>query len=568
MKFKYLLSLCLAGASLTTFAQGYKDGVEYFKADRLELAEDLLNRNLNNADTDKAEAYYYLGEIKLARYFAGVKQGFANAAQYKAEALDLFNKGIAADAENPFNYVGLGTVALIDSDSKAAENYFKKAEKLDKKDAGTFAAIARAYYDVNPDLYAKQISNYMGKGEKLVVKQALSKNPQYADNDQDYYIFKGDMIYAGSNGDSKLVGEACNEYENAINIDPTAAEGYIKYAEKMFTINRKELALNQLRTLLKNNPQSALGQRELAERLYEDGQIAKGLAEYATLMKNPNHFKADEDRYLTLLYFTNDYNKGYDEATAILTSNPNQFTARRFQYIFANLLQKPEALDLATQLLKLKSDKNMFATGDYSMIAEDLVKAGKKDEALKVLEMGVADYPNEPSILKMIARSLYADFSDYQKAADMMAKYVASTGDKTTGTEYMTLSDYSVLAAQEATDPAVKEKDLAQSQEAAMKAMPMLADQFVYVPLKRVGDIERMRGNMDAACKQYQAAIEKIEAIGVTDDNKRDVTNMYKLVGANYISNKNRAAAKPYIEKYVALMPDDAEMAKILNSLK
>ncbi len=41
MKFKFLLSLCLAGA-LSVSAQGYKDGVEYFKADQFENAKTLL----------------------------------------------------------------------------------------------------------------------------------------------------------------------------------------------------------------------------------------------------------------------------------------------------------------------------------------------------------------------------------------------------------------------------------------------------------------------------------------------------------------------------------------------
>lgn len=571
MKFKYLLSLCLAGASLGVFAQGYKDGVEYYKADRLELAEELLNRNLNNADTDKSEAYYYLGQIKLARYYAGKSQNFANAEQYKNEALDLFNQGVAADPDNSFNYVGLGTVALINANTKLAEENFKKAEKLDKKDAGVFAAIARAYYDVNPDLYAKQISNYMAKGEKLVVKQAMSSNPKYADNDQDYYILKGDMAYAASNGDSKLVGEACNNYESAIAINPKAAEGYIKYAEKMFTIKRNELAINQLRTLLKNNPQSALGQRELAERLYADGQIIKGLEEYATLLENPNHFKADEDRYLTLLYFTKDYDKGYQAASKILSANPEQFTARRFQYIFANLLQKPEALELAQQLLKLKSDKNMFATGDYAMIAEDLTKAGKTEEALNVLQMGVADYPDEPSILKMAASSLCFDLKDYAAAADMMADYVSKMGAKTTGTEYNTLSDYAAFAAQTAAennDDAAKEKYIQMSADAATKAAPMLADQYKYVPLKRLGDLARMRGNLNEACEQYQKALATMESAGIDDSNKRDASLMYKLVGGILINNKDQANARTYVQKYVDLNPDDQEMVKLLSTLK
>lgn len=64
MKFKFLLSVCLAGA-LTASAQGYKDGVEYFKADQFANAKTLLERNLNDASTDKAVAYYYLGAIAV-----------------------------------------------------------------------------------------------------------------------------------------------------------------------------------------------------------------------------------------------------------------------------------------------------------------------------------------------------------------------------------------------------------------------------------------------------------------------------------------------------------------------
>jgi tetratricopeptide (TPR) repeat protein len=567
MKFKYLLSLCLAGASMSAMAQGYKDGVEYFKADRYDNAEELLNRNLNNADTNKAEAYYYLGQIKLARYFSGIRQNHANAAKYKSEALNYFNQGVSANPEFSFNYVGLGAIALIDNNSKLAEENFKKAEKLDKKDAGVFAAIARAYYDVNPNLYAKQIQNYMEKGDKLVLKQVLSSNPKWADNDQDFYIFRGDMTFADSDGDSKKVGEACNDYEYAISINPSAAEGYIKYAEKLFTIKRNSHAINQLRTLLQNNPQSALGQRELAERLYEDGQIVSGIEEYGKLMDNPNHFKSDEDRYLTLLYFTKDYNKGYQEATEILTKNPDQFTARRFQYIFANLLEKPETIQLAEQLLKLKSDKNRFATGDYSMIAEDLVKAGRAEEAVSVLNMGVADYPDEPSILKSVARSLYMDLNKNMEAADMMLAYVDKVGAEVTGTELSTLSDYAVVTGQEQTDPELKEKYLQMSEDAIKKAEPKLADKYKFVVYKRMGDVARMRGDMDKAVAEYQAALKNIEASGISDDNKREAANMYKVVGVTLGSAKN-PEAREYVTKYLEIMPDDQDMAKYLTTLK
>ena len=85
MKFKSLLTLCLAGASITAVAQGYKDGIEYYKADQFKNAKELLIRNINNADTDKAASYYYLGCIAM-------KEG------NHAEALELFNKGIESNA--------------------------------------------------------------------------------------------------------------------------------------------------------------------------------------------------------------------------------------------------------------------------------------------------------------------------------------------------------------------------------------------------------------------------------------------------------------------------------------
>ena len=91
MKRKFFFaSLMLMGASLIANAQGYKDGIEYYKVDKLDNAKELLERNLNSPQTNKAEAFYYLGQIAL-------HQGKV------AEAAANFEKGIAADAMNPYN---------------------------------------------------------------------------------------------------------------------------------------------------------------------------------------------------------------------------------------------------------------------------------------------------------------------------------------------------------------------------------------------------------------------------------------------------------------------------------
>lgn len=568
MKFKFLLTLTLAGAAaLSSWAQGYKDGVEYYKADRLNDAEELLERNLNNADTNKAEAYYYLGQIKLARYYGYKRTNTGDYNKYKNEAVALFEKGVVANPEYPFNYVGLGHVELINSNSKAAEELFKKAEKLEKKDAGVYAAVARAYYDVNPTIYAKQMNKAIEQGSKLVQKQALSSKPEWSPNDQDFYMFMGDMEFDAANGDSKEVGDACNFYEQAIRVSPASAEGYIKYADKLFTVKRNNEALAQLQTLLQNNPNSALGQRELAERLYEQGRVQEGITEYGKLVRNPNHFASDESRYLGLLYFVDDHQKGYDEATYLLSKDPNNFNARRSQYVFASLLGRPDAITLADQLLSLKSDENRFATGDYAQIASDLVKAGRNDEAIAVLDMSIADYPKEPFVYKEAARIYLFNIKQYDKAADAMAKAIELEGNDASATDYNTLSDYAYYAAQTA-DDANKAKYATMSEEAIKKAVSGLAEQYKYLAPKRIGDLARLTKNNAVTNENYLTAIKMIETVGVNDNNKADLSNMYRILGINSVTDKKLDDARAYLQKYMEINPDDADVQKVLDQLK
>ena len=136
MKAKFFIaSLLLAGASLVSFAQGYKDGIEYYKVDQLDNAKELLERNLNSPSTDKSEAYYYLGMIALQK-------------GNLSEAQSYFDKGLAANAGNPYNIVGMGAVELRKGGN--AKSQFDAARKLSKKDPKLETAIARAYYDTNP----------------------------------------------------------------------------------------------------------------------------------------------------------------------------------------------------------------------------------------------------------------------------------------------------------------------------------------------------------------------------------------------------------------------------------
>ena len=134
MKLKFVFSLFMAGASLCAFAQTHQEGVEYYKADQFNNALELLERNYNNPGTDKAVANYYLGLLSIRQ------QDLAKAKKY-------FEEGVAINPDYAYNYIGLGSLELKSGNVKEAESDFKKAEKLNKKDAAVWVAIARAYYE-------------------------------------------------------------------------------------------------------------------------------------------------------------------------------------------------------------------------------------------------------------------------------------------------------------------------------------------------------------------------------------------------------------------------------------
>lgn len=261
MKIKLFLSLLLAGSLFASAqSQGYKDGIEYYKAGQYDNAKVILTKTIGDASTDKALANYYLGQTNLA-------QGD------KAAAKQCFDAGVAANPDCAYNYVGLGALDLLNNQPGTAGDYFKKAQNLGKKNYEILVDIARAYYNADPVKYAKEITKYLEKAHKD------SKH-----GEPSIYILEGDMLF-----DAKDYGAAAGKYEMAIGYDNNNPEGYVKYARAYFPVN-PQFSIQKLEEFLQVAPNSALGQRELAEKYYEANYWNKAAEQYGTYIQNPNHF--------------------------------------------------------------------------------------------------------------------------------------------------------------------------------------------------------------------------------------------------------------------------------------
>lgn len=395
MKVKLLVSLligtALAGAAQT---QGYKDGVEYYKAGQHDNARTILERTVNDPNTDKAVANYYLGQVALAK-------------GDKAAAKAYFEKGRDIDPANGYNFVGLGAIELLNGNAKSADEFFKEANKLAKKNSDLTIAIARAYYNADPVAYAKNIENLVAKAHK----DSKDKEPAI-------YILEGDMKY-----DKQDWGGAAQQYEQAITFDPSNSEGYVKFANAYFYVNR-DLAIAKLSELLEKNPNSAMAQRELAEKYFKADHWKKASDLYGKYIQNPNHFPEDKARYAVLLYWGEKYPEALAVADEILASDPTHFQTQRVRFLAQTAMQNyPEAIASAQKFFASHPDGN-FNTNDYVTYAEALSGNGQDSLAVLQYEFAASRDPENGELLKNLS-NIYSKNKEYAKSADAYGAYLA-----------------------------------------------------------------------------------------------------------------------------------------------
>ncbi|MDE7438041.1 MAG: tetratricopeptide repeat protein [Muribaculaceae bacterium] len=544
MKFKGIFALCLAGFSMSAFAQSHVEGEEYYKADQFDNAKELLLRSLKNQGTDKAVSSYYLGMIALRN-------------KDKAEAEKYFNQGVEENPEYGYNYIGLGTLALLDGDLKTADVEFKEAEKTAKKDGSLQIAIARAYDMADPVKYQKEIEKRLDNARKR-----NNENP-------DIYIFEGDVLAR-----AKKWGDAGAKYEMAGKYNGTASDAYVKYAN-LFTMVNPDYAIRMLKELLSLNPQSALGQRELANAYYNAKDYKNAAAEYSKYIKNPSHFKQDENRYAFLLFYGGDYKKGYDYATQLLQADPSNFTARRYQFMNAAQLpeMKDQLLEMAEGLFKdhkANPKANKFAAIDYTLIADELAKAKRPDEAIAVLQEGIAEMPDNAGFSKDLAMK-YVDQNNLTKAAEAFREYVKKTKEPGYN-DYNQQALFSFYAAVENKEnPELAKAFFDEVLANANKMEEILPDN--YKPKMFKGDVAKQTATTEeeaaiVAQPMYEQAVVLLEQAPDPSKYVRDAKTLYMYLGNCYLHKKNIAKAKEYYNKFLKLDPNNEAVRKYVEGLK
>ena len=528
MKSKFLISIFL-GSALGLSAQGFKDGVEYYRADQPEEAAIILNNTLNQAGTDQATAYYYLGQIALQN-------------GDKAAAKSNFDKGIAIDANNGYNYVGLGALALAAGDDSAAAGYFKDAKSKAKKNADLITEIARAYFVADPVKYVKEIDKNIADAKKAE-KNAPSP-----------FILEGDRLAKTD------VGEAAGMYEMAAQFDANLEhpEAYVKYARTYFPVN-PQYAIDKLKALLEAQPTSALAQRELAEKYYEDNQLTRAAEQYEKYIKNPNHFQKDKQRLVGLLFFAKRYPESHALATELLNSDPSNFYMQRLQFYNKKAMgETAEAKAAADKLFG--NPKAEINSQDYIQYGELLQEVGQDTLAVEMYENAVKISPEKTSLLKDLSGA-YSSAKMYDKAADAMAKFIDSEGAEANPNDILALARrYQNLAI------SYMDTDSVASLAAAEKALATINKVVERVPdnplvLNTKSDIIRVasRGTVTPeVIAADEATLAVLDADPTNVEKRKSIYRaIYGRLGNYYLTHNDVPTAKEYFQKFYEVEPSE-----------
>lgn len=547
MKIKVFFSLML-GCALSVAAQGYKDGIEYYKADQYENAKTILERTINASSTDQAEANYYLGAIALHD-------------KDLASARAKFNAGIASNANFPLNYVGLGEVSLKEGAVPAAEAQFKHAQKLAKKDARVMATIARAYYNADPVKYAKQVEKNIAAATKI--------NPR----DAETAILRGDIERAKDEW-----GKAAGCYEEAIYYDDDCVEAYVKYANVYSHVNR-DFSIRKLNELLQKRPDSALAQRELAEKYYENDQWSKAAQVYGEYIKNPNHFKEDEQRYAVLLYYGQKYDDALATAQKILNEDSNDFLMKRIAFLSmaakAEAISKTDAAKAKEQYIEAKElGQKFFANNvgkkytanDYTSLGNVLIQLDEYPAAVAEFEKAVNAFPERNELLKDLSNAYRLAGRD-EDAVKAMTSYINAIGEDKAGVNdlYALANRFFGLAQSaegvakiEAADNALKYIGIVEQRISNNYRIPFLKAR-----------IHLIKNNGEWNDESATAAVETIRIIEETDAVASESKNYIALctgIASYYVAN-DKAKARQYYEKIIKVDPKNEKILEYLKKL-
>ncbi|MDR1372095.1 MAG: hypothetical protein LBJ17_03060 [Dysgonamonadaceae bacterium] len=561
----------LVSLPVAVFAGNNEHGIDYYRAELYGAAKIFFLQQTEQTVEEQAENYYYLGQI----YY---KLGQIDSAQY------FYNKSIATDAEYPFGYIGNGSLELKKGNLKQAEELFKKATGLAKKDPSVPTLVAEAY--VEHEKYSEAND---------ALKKARKINSQYSG----IYTTEGDMLMK-----QNKVGDAMGKYDNAILFNAKEKATYLKCAQVYKTLN-PDRSLEYLDDLFKIDanyiPAFALygdiyraqgdAYKEENDTVNYEAAYTKALDAYEKFISIPGVPVLQHERYAQLLFFTKNYDRAEKEIAAVLAIDPDNTVMHRIEAYNNFALGKDDvALEQITNFLAITpANKQLFvdhrAQGDIYLKKGDFIKgeesylnAMKFDDTKKAELYGKLINAAEDAKDYPISIGLYEKFFEASPDYSTLSLYKYGQANYNASIAY---TDKTVVAEEKA-NPSLQEVNEAafnvyiqKGNKAFSDMISRKSDNYLgYLWKARIHSIAdafdqiRERSMKWHAKQYYEEALPVLIANNENGDRKNDIVEAYRYIGNYYYSaEKNVDKMAEYYKKALEFDPENDQIQGVLDSI-
>jgi tetratricopeptide (TPR) repeat protein len=565
------------------------------RSEQYDKAEEIL-KQLIQKEPANSKNYFFYGENILQDFFSDTISN--KLATFTKAAKVQYDKGVAANANDPLNYVGLAKIAFFDGDDKTADAMRAKAKSflLPYKNikkivppaneyAFTLAKLAESYIDDNYKVDTALALPLMRDAIKID-----SKN-------KDIYLIAGDIYNLKNDGSN-----AIKYYNLAQEYDPKSPTANMKIGSIYVKARNLEAAIPFFQQAIALNVNYAPAYRELGAlysmaRRYELSK--ENFAKYLELTKGNIPAKIT---YVKSLYYAGEYDeviknveeifavdkskaymnrlagyscfekKDYDKAlgfmeTLFKTVSPELIIKRDYLYLARILLLRnpnyPKLLAendrLETQLERERSRYAAASTAEKAKMKTNLDTLVKRNAridrqiAMADIEInrGFGEFakaltfdPEDRALLTEIANSYYR-FGRYDLAARTWSKLIALGKNEP--------KDYMQLARWYYTSEKYKTADSVCS--IVLKMDPNYLEAYVY----SARSFSKMEADAKAglAKPKFETVIEKAKADSVK--NGAALMEAFGYIAYHYLQNDNIERAKEYFGRMVTLDPNNKE---------
>ena len=575
---KATLGLMLVGSAV--FAQSLADAKKAIDAEQYQKGKAIL-KTLTGSQPDKAENYFYLGNIYLKT-------------DYPDSAKMTYNKGISIDAAYPLNYVGLGTVALAENNESAAQASFDKAISLTgKKDHKTYLFIGKAYTKAakpNADaaitnlekaktINAKDAEVYLALGDayRTQMKNSEAYSAYRTAFDMNKSLLRAKVELGVINKMSKAFKESADEFNEVVALDANYGPAYRELAETYYLWANAEPKqyderINQ--ALQYYEKYMDLTDRSLESRIrHADFLILtkkwKELEAEANEMAKIDKVNPKVLRYLAYSSYENGNYAGSVQALNDFISKvePTRIIAKDYLYLGRAQMKTPGAEADGVNNLKKAVDLDSTNAEVMSEIGLALFKAKKYDEASKTYEIAVRN----PQSKTIVYDSFYLGLSHYFNYASQNNAKLNPSKDLLVKAD--TLFSYVIQRSPTSPDAYLYRARVGKQLDDEQASKGLMVPYFEkYIELVTAKEEAKAAPTdtanaktvpTDAANKATPSDKTKI----LTPAVKSNLVEAYTNLGA-YYQKTDKAKAKEYFNKVIELDPANAYAASALQALK